>query len=96
MLSRRQLPLLAMFLSVTCLLPQNETDSLLALYDALNGPYWVTSTNWNTTSDPCSSTSPWYGVTCDGLGETVIQIILDYNNLTGTLPDLQLPGLSLL
>ena len=91
----RLLPLfLALVLSVDCSLPQYQTDSLLAFYDATGGPFWINSTNWNITADPCSGL--WHGVICDLLGQNVTALDLPYNNLTGSLPDLVLPSLKTL
>ena len=87
----RLLPL-ALALSVACLLPQYQIDSLVTLYNTTGGPFWASNTNWITPTDPC--TSPWFGVTCDASKENVTELRLSSNNLTGSLPDLQLPALS--
>ena len=91
-------PLLLFFLawavSVDCFLPQNQTDSLNALYSSTGGPLWGVGVNWNTSVDPC--TAPWYGVFCDAANETVVCILLPDNKLNGSLPDLQLPSLRIM
>jgi Leucine-rich repeat (LRR) protein len=58
-----------------------ETDSmaLVALYNSTNGPGWTNNTNWLT--GPVSS---WYGITLDS--NRVINISLNENNLSGTIP----------
>ena len=91
---RQLLLLLALLLSVACLLPQSQKDSLLALFNATAGPYWTNKANWNTAADAC--TAPWFGVSCGPLNDTVTKLTLPSNNLTGLLPDLQLPSLTFL
>ncbi len=60
----------------------NLTDSLalVDLYNSTNGNGWTNKTNWLTTQ-PVTS---WYGITVNT--NRVSQIILNTNNLTGTLP----------
>jgi len=60
--------------------PQIERDALIALYNATNGLNWIDSTNWNTT-EPVSN---WYGITTEN--GHVTGIVLNYNNLVGTIP----------
>ena len=79
--------------SVAGLLPQSQKDSLLTLYESTGGPFWSRNDNWNVTADPCGN-PPWIGVTCDPLGQNVKELYFYGNNLTGTLPDLQLPALT--
>ena len=81
----------ALLLSVDCSLPAYEKESLISLYNATGGTFWTDSTNWNVSTDPC--TSLWFGVECGTLNETVKSLNLAENNLTGYLPDLQLPSL---
>ncbi|MBU0487388.1 MAG: T9SS type A sorting domain-containing protein [Bacteroidetes bacterium] len=61
----------------------NPTDSmaLVDLYNATNGPYWTTNTNW--LSGPVYS---WAGVGTDGYHTNVTGIDLHNNNLSGVLP----------
>ena len=56
--------------------------ALVALYDATGGPNWTVNTNWKTAAD----FSTWHGVTADSEGR-VTRLILEYNELTGTIPD---------
>jgi peroxiredoxin len=58
-----------------------QRSALMALYNALNGNQWVNKDNWG--SD--KPLGQWYGVTTDGNGD-VIQLELQENNLSGTLP----------
>ena len=83
---------LALFICAAFALPQDQKDSLLALNAAAGGPFWYTL--WNTSTDPC--TSLWHGVTCDTFNGNVTHLDLNSNNLTGSLPDLYLPLLSIL
>jgi hypothetical protein len=90
----RLLLFLALLASVACLLPPGQKASLLALFDATGGPYWSNNINWSPSSDPCAAS--WSGVVCDGSGGNVLSIFLSSNNLTGSLPDLDLPALSVM
>lgn len=68
--------------SATCMaalgVVEVDCDALVALYNGTNGPVWLDSTNWWTT------TAPWYGVTVSG--GRVLQIDLSNNLLTGPIP----------
>jgi hypothetical protein len=61
-------------------LPQTECEALVALYEATDGDNWTSNTGWLTTGTPCD----WYGVTCSA--DSVSEISLNKNNLTGALP----------
>ena len=78
----------ALFLTVVCTLPQEQRDALVALYESTSGSGWVHT--WDLTTDPCAG---WWGVVCDDSHQRVTNLQLEGNNLVGTLPDLQLPGL---
>ena len=69
-------------------LPAPQIAVLHAIYNGTNGAGWTTRTNWMNGGDPCDSTTPWYGVTCDAGGATVTSFGMYNNNLTGTLPAL--------
>lgn len=60
---------------------ERERDALIAFYNATNGDEWINNYNW------CSDrpVNEWYGISC--LGKFVDKIVLDNNNLNGTLPD---------
>ena len=58
-----------------------DRAALVALYDATDGPNWITSTNWKTT-EPLSA---WHGVTTDADGR-VTRLVLNFNQLTGPIP----------
>ena len=81
--------MLFLFVGVICSLPQLQRDSLMALYNATGGQYWAQT--WSTSTDPCGPPS-WFGVIC--IDQNVTELNLVTNNLTGTLPDLQLPLLT--
>lgn len=84
--------------NIYLLSPIDDSLALVALYDATDGPNWTNS--WNL-EQPMAS---WYGVqldtdgfvTCldlDGNVNCTIDEVAPGNNLSGTLPDLQLPKL---
>ena len=58
-----------------------ERESLVAFYNALDGPNWINKENW------CSErpVGEWYGITTNGNGR-VTEIALSFNNLNGTIP----------
>ena len=63
---------------------EDETDdraTLVALYNATNGPNWKNNTNW--LSD--KPLGEWFGVTTDASGR-VTELQLGDNRLTGTIP----------
>ena len=80
----------SLVLSLVCSLPQEQTDSLMSLYNSTSGEYWLRRNLWNTGSDPCSPA--WEGVQC--ANDVVTGLGLYQNNLTGTLPNLLLPNLT--
>ncbi len=61
-------------------LPASERNALIAIYDALNGDSWTNNTNWKNGGDE----STWHGVTITACHVT--DLILQNNNLNGTLP----------
>ena len=58
-----------------------DRDALVAFYHATDGDNWTNNDNW--LSDAPSGT--WYGVTTDDSGR-VIELVLWFNNLSGTIP----------
>ena len=84
----------ALAISLGFSLPQYQKDSLIGFYNATLGEGWAPQ-QWDLSSDPCG-TPTWFGVACDSLQDNVLSIILQSNNLFGTLPDLLLPGLETL
>lgn len=69
-----------------------EKAEWVKFYNALNGNSW--STSWNINDDPCDGN--WFHVTCDDADVRVLEVDLENNNVSGTLPDLDLPDLQLL
>jgi len=61
-------------------IPATECEALVALYNSANGARWADHSGWLETDTPCS----WFGVFC-GEGH-VIQLVLEGNNLSGSLP----------
>eukprot|EP00441_Pelagodinium_beii_P020865 CAMPEP_0197661582 /NCGR_PEP_ID=MMETSP1338-20131121/51539_1 /TAXON_ID=43686 ORGANISM="Pelagodinium beii, Strain RCC1491" /NCGR_SAMPLE_ID=MMETSP1338 /ASSEMBLY_ACC=CAM_ASM_000754 /LENGTH=375 /DNA_ID=CAMNT_0043239157 /DNA_START=75 /DNA_END=1202 /DNA_ORIENTATION=- len=62
---------------------QLEKQALLDMFNALDGPNWRSTDNWDEDLDPCWDY--WYGVTCDEHGY-VIKLELADNRLVGSLP----------
>lgn len=65
---------------------QVQLDTLLNIYQDLNGANWTDNSGWidgdqSGTCDYCN----WYGIKCDYLGQ-IIEIDLSANNLQGQLP----------
>ena len=58
-----------------------DRQALEALYDATGGPSWTNSRNWKT----AAPLDQWYGVSTD-VGGRVIELNLDNNGLSGTIP----------
>ncbi|MEM9847631.1 MAG: T9SS type A sorting domain-containing protein [Bacteroidota bacterium] len=56
-------------------------------YYATTGENWTINTDWLSDCDPCGAVdgTPWYGITCDA-NDKVTRILLQNNNLTGSLP----------
>ena len=57
-----------------------EREALTAFYISTDGDNWTDKAGWLVRADPCR----WFGVTCSG-GQ-VFQILMESNNLTGTIP----------
>jgi hypothetical protein len=56
--------------------------ALASIYYQLGGEAWELSTNWLSSTDICE----WEGIACDIGSDEFRQLILDRNNLTGTIP----------
>ena len=61
--------------------PQSDSLALVEFYNATDGPNWTNSWDLN---QPVSS---WNGVVFDAAGDCITALLLDNNNLNGTLPD---------
>jgi len=59
---------------------RQDYDALVALYNATDGANWTDNTNW-LSANPVST---WFGVTVSG--NRVTNIVLNTNNLSGTMP----------
>jgi len=64
----------------------SDSLALVELYNATNGDAWIDNTNWLNTS-----VEQWEGIVLTDDGINVKFIYLMYNNLSGTLPNLNLP-----
>jgi Leucine-rich repeat (LRR) protein len=62
------------------ILRQTDSLALVAFYNSTGGPNWTNRTNW-LSSEPISK---WYGVYV--VNERVVKLILDHNNLIGSIP----------
>jgi len=74
-----------LLLFALCLLANAQTNpaqksALISLHAATQGGGWYNK--WNLTSDPCEDF--WYGVKCTG--PNVYSLVLQKNNLLGTIP----------
>ena len=65
-------------------IPIVECQALLDFYDSTGGPSWHNNTNRDTDTDICT----WYGISCTNVAgqRRILRIILQGNNLIGTLP----------
>ena len=70
-----------------------DYEGLMELYNATNGDNWVNNDGWGDTSSECDPCK-WFGVICKN--NRVIELFLDNNGMTGTLPDLDLDSLDVL
>ncbi len=61
-------------------IPKAECEALVTLYANLDGDNWLHNTNWLQSSTPCD----WYGVQCNDLHVTALD--LSNNDLQGELP----------
>ena len=61
-------------------IPQTECEALVAFYNSANGARWRENSNWLVTQTPCN----WFGIHC--AGGQVTELILEDNQLSGTLP----------
>jgi len=74
--------------SVWADIPLTERNALIALYNSTNGDGWINRANWkvggvfNTAGTECA----WQGVVCNAAEDAVTRVILNVNNLSGTLP----------
>jgi Leucine-rich repeat (LRR) protein len=68
-------------------IPVSECQSLMDLYNSTNGANWTNKTGWNQTTTPCS----WFGVSCSGAH--VQKLYLISNQLSGSIPNFNLPNL---
>ena len=57
-----------------------EREALTAFYINTDGDNWTDRAGWLVGADPCR----WFGVACTG--ERVFRLIMESNNLTGSLP----------
>ena len=71
---------------VQAAIPQRERNALIALFDSTGGDNWDVSTGWK---GPVGTECAWYGITCDETQSHVKSIILQFNNLTGSLPSIR-------
>lgn len=61
-------------------IPAAECEALVTLYHSTDDPSWIMSTNWLETDSPCE----WYGVMCNGVNITGLN--LNNNQLSETIP----------
>ncbi len=61
-------------------IPKLECEALAALYESTDGDNWSNNNGWLSTNTPCS----WFGVEC--VSNTVHELNLNDNQLSGNLP----------
>lgn len=71
-------------------IPSTERDALIAWYTSTDGANWNDRTNWRN-ADDTSFNDPgtectWFGVTCNTVGDAVVEINLEDNYLHGHIP----------
>jgi Leucine-rich repeat (LRR) protein len=66
--------------STVTTIPTAECDALLVVHDATGGDEWTKKAGWLLAADPCL----WLGISCSD--EHVVQLRLDSNKLTGSIP----------
>lgn len=64
-------------------IPQSERDALTAFYSSTGGDHWLKATAWNSAA---GTECTWLGVSCDSAQTHVVSLVMESNNLTGTLP----------
>ena len=71
-------------------IPASQRQVLIDLYNSTNGAGWSQRTNWRNTGDTdfnsVGSECSWYGVTCNGTGDSVTGLDLSSNSLSGPIP----------
>ena len=68
--------------STTIGVPESQCVALVELYEATDGENWNDNTNWLNFEVPVGM---WHGVTVEDA--SVVKILLNYNNLTGSIPE---------
>jgi len=61
-------------------IPTIECEALVTIYENTNGPSWLNTDGWLTSTTPCE----WFGITC--INGTISRLQLSENGLTGTIP----------
>ncbi|MHC5077133.1 MAG: leucine-rich repeat domain-containing protein [Planctomycetota bacterium] len=81
-----------LFWNADAAIPGVERDALIALFNDTDGDNWTDNSGWK---EPpleadgfamLGTENTWYGITCDGGNTTVLRIIFNNNNLSGTIP----------
>src|SRR6185503_15559944 len=75
----------ALFVSVSAeaAIPTRERAALMDIFNTMNGPNWEHKEGWG---GPPGSECSWAAITCDNDGNTVVELVLGYNNLSGSIP----------
>jgi len=82
------LVLFSLTVNAQCSIVQSEIDALLDLYDTTVGPNWASENDGDTSNDwdINNPIDEWFGLTVDCANQTVTRIIINSNNLSGTIP----------
>ncbi len=65
-------------------IPTSERIALQYIDMELDGQNWTDRTGWGGSA---GTECTWYGITCDTAGDHVIALELDFNNLSGEIPE---------
>ena len=69
-------------------IPTSERNALIALYNSTGGDNWYERANWKVGAvfNAAGTECTWQGVVCNAAEDSVVRIVLNGNNLSGTLP----------
>ena len=70
--------------------PASQRQALIDLYNSTNGSNWYDAENWRNGDDTdfndIGTECTWFGVTCNGTGDSVTGLNLNDDDLSGSIP----------